>query len=120
MTRYYPFAIKIDGHRYTGDWSLMMGGRICVRSAFGSEIVDIGRARPENVAARALERIARAYLKRRDAERAAQERELAKLHRPRKAKKASNFGTPRPDGARDAKKPRRPVKGDGAQDETPI
>jgi hypothetical protein len=92
MTRFYPIAVEIDGHRHSGDWTLMPGGRVCVRSWFGSQTVEIGRATPEVVAVLTLERIIRASQKRRAQELARQARELAKLRKRRKAMKSSPDG----------------------------
>jgi hypothetical protein len=32
VSQFYRFTIEVEGHRHSGDWCLMQGGRICVRS----------------------------------------------------------------------------------------
>lgn len=82
MPRPFPIAIQIDGRTYSGDWQLLMGGRVCVRSlGFGSEIADVGRAKPEAVAAKTLERLIRTDQKKRAALAKQREREIAKVNR---------------------------------------
>lgn len=81
MPRFYPIAIEVDGRRYAGDWTLMLGGRVCVRWALGSETAEIGRAKPEMAAARTLEHLVRTDQKRRAKGLAQQEREMAKVRR---------------------------------------
>lgn len=77
----YPIAIMVDGRRCKGQWRLAQGGMICVGSPWGGDIADVGRDRPEIVAARILEQIVRADQKARAQELARQERELAKISR---------------------------------------
>jgi hypothetical protein len=84
MARYYAVEIKVDGRRYTGDWSLLMGGRMCVRSAFGGVTVEIGQEEPKSAAQLVLERIVSDYHKAQAEEIERQEREMAKLRRPRR------------------------------------
>lgn len=82
MPRYFPVEATVDGRRYTGDWCLMQGDRICVRSrAFGSRPAELGGARPEAIAAKVLEEIVRADWKKRSDHLKHEERELAKLRR---------------------------------------
>lgn len=83
MARFFSIATEVDGRRYTGDWTLLMGNRICVRSAYGSETVDIGRGKPELAAAKTLAQIVRTYHRKRDQDRARQEREARRLARTR-------------------------------------
>lgn len=92
MARFSPFAIKVDGRRYTGDWSLMQGGgRICVRSdaGYGSEIVEIGEGDPTLAAQRALKGIVVLHKEAQAAALKRQERELEKL-RHRRNKPSDN------------------------------
>jgi len=86
MARFFPFAIKVDGRLYTGDWSLTQGGRICVRSdaGYGSEIVEIGQGDPNLAAQRALKGIVVLHKEAQAAALKRQERELEKLRRRRK------------------------------------
>lgn len=77
--RYFPLAVRVDGHRYTGDWSLSQGGKICVTSAFGSLTAELGDERPEVVAIRTLERIVREDQQRRAEAEARQAHEMARL-----------------------------------------
>jgi len=82
---FYPIAIELDGRRYRGDWCLMQGGRLCVRSPFGSRAAEVGSARPEVVAKRTLAKIVHDDQKLRAQGARNQERELARL-RKRNAK----------------------------------
>lgn len=79
MGRYFPFAIKVDGRRYTGDWSLTLDGKLRIRSAWGSETISLGREKPETMAAVGLERIVGAYHQNRADEGARQAQEAARL-----------------------------------------
>lgn len=81
MPRPCPIAIDVDGRRCRGEWLLLQGGRLCVRSAWGCEIVELGRARPEALAPKALERIVRGYARRRAKEEAELARRTARLRR---------------------------------------
>ena len=86
----YPFSIELDGHRYGGTWQLMLG-RLCVRSAWGNESVDCcAGTKPEPLARKTLERIVRADQRQRAQERVRQEREAAKLRKPRRVPKATD------------------------------
>jgi hypothetical protein len=84
VSHFYRFAIEIDGHRYTGDWSLVQGGRMSIRSAWGGLIADVGEATPEVVSARVLEQIVRTYLQQRAQELERREQEMARLALDRK------------------------------------
>jgi hypothetical protein len=84
MVRFHPIAMEVDGRKVRGEWSLMMGGRVCVRSIFGSETAEVGQATPPAAARLTLEKIVKGDRKRRAAENAAYERERAKLRRPRR------------------------------------
>lgn len=79
MPRFYPVAVEVDGRRYAGDWVLMLGNRVCVRWALGSETAEVGRAKPEVAAVRTLEKMVRADQKRRAKEQRAFGAKRAKL-----------------------------------------
>lgn len=79
MARYYPFSTMIMGRRYTGDWSLQQGGQICIRSAWGSETVEVGARNPGDVAQEALGRIVGRYHTRQLEERERQASEAGRL-----------------------------------------
>lgn len=88
MLRPYPISTQIDGCAYKGDWQLLQGCRVYVRSAWGNEVVEAGcNAKFVDVARRTLERIVRADQKRRADWKAHQQRELAKLSRPRRTRR---------------------------------
>ena len=57
--RYHPISVEVAGRRYTGDWTLD-GKDVCVGGAWGSKRAPLGRAKPENVAARLLREIVEA------------------------------------------------------------
>jgi hypothetical protein len=86
VSQFHPFTIEVDGRRYSGDWCLMQGGRICVRSdaGYGSEIVEIVQGDPDLAAQRALKGIVVVHKEGQAAALKRQERELAKLRRRRK------------------------------------
>lgn len=87
MARFYPVEIKLDGRIYRGDWTIVQGGRVCVRTlGYGSMTDDLGGEKPEVVAPRLLERIIREYDARQADELKRQQREMAKLRRQRLAK----------------------------------
>lgn len=81
MPRYYAFEIKVEGRRYTGDWSLHQGSLLCVRSAWGGVTVEIGQDEPKSAAQLTLERIVRAYRQAQLDELDRQAREMAKISR---------------------------------------
>lgn len=84
MTRFFPVAVMVDGRRYSGDWCLMQGDRVCVRSlGFGSLSAEIGKERPEVAAAKTLEKIVRADQKARADWAKYEAEELAKLSKPK-------------------------------------
>jgi hypothetical protein len=53
MPRYEPIHIEIAGRRYNGTWHVE-GRNLWVSSAYGSDKAAMGRAKPENVAAKVL------------------------------------------------------------------
>lgn len=84
--KYFPISVEVDGHRYTGDWSLMQGGRICVRSlGFGSEAADLGDENPDRLAHQVLEQLVRKDQQNREVRASLQKREAARLRRKRLA-----------------------------------
>jgi hypothetical protein len=54
--RYTPFTAEIAGRKYSGTWHIE-GKSVHVSSAYGSASAPLGRAKPENVAARVLQTI---------------------------------------------------------------
>lgn len=86
MARFYPVSTDVDGRTYTGEWALIQGGDICVRSKWGRKPEPLGKAQPEAAAKRILEKIVRDFRrqKERDARRLAKEGErLARGGKPR-------------------------------------
>lgn len=84
MPQPYRFSIQVDGRRCGGDWQLLQGCKVYVRSAWGNDTIEADHERPEAVAARTLERLVRADDQKRADEIARQQRELAKFSRPRR------------------------------------
>lgn len=88
MPKFYTVEIKFDGRPCHGDWRLMQGGRVHVGSAWGSVTVEIAQDEdPKSAAQLALERIVAEYARQRAEDRKHQERELAKLSRPKRRRK---------------------------------
>jgi len=82
MAGFYKIKIDVDGRSVTGEWTHMMGGKICVRcQPFGRLVVPVGHRRPEAWAKRVLEIIVRCYYRRRRQERARMEAEAQRLGR---------------------------------------
>jgi hypothetical protein len=52
--RYEPFQTEIAGRKYSGTWHIE-GKSVHLSSAYGSASAPLGRAKPENVAARLLQ-----------------------------------------------------------------
>lgn len=88
VAHFFAFRIKVDGRAYSGDWTLMQGGQICVRSAFGSLSDNLGNEAPQAVAERLLERIVRTHDERRVEETKRRPETMAALHRRRVAAEA--------------------------------
>lgn len=91
MPRFYPVAIELDGRKYTGEWTLILGGEIYVRSpAYGSAKGQVGRRKPELVAAEVLRQIVVAWQKKRERDARQIEREtlrVARTGRPRRPRR---------------------------------
>lgn len=82
MARFYRFKISIDGQPYSGEWTLLMGNRVCVRPrGFASEIGDVGQNITLEAVELTLARIVRADLKKRAAALKQREREVARVNR---------------------------------------
>lgn len=81
MNRDYPFETELDGKTYRGRWTLKLGDRICVTSAWGTETVALAGAKPEACAPKVLQRIVKACQKRRADGLKHQERELEKIRK---------------------------------------
>lgn len=77
MPRPYPIKIQVDGAARTGDWQLLQGCKIYVRSAWGNDTVDGYGENLQQLAERTLERLVRDDEKKRSGWRA---RELARWH----------------------------------------
>lgn len=84
MSRFYTVEVKVNGRPCHGDWRLLQGGQMQVRSAWGGVTLEIGEDEPKSAAQLVLERIVADYHAKRAEERKQQERELAKLRRPRR------------------------------------
>lgn len=91
MARFYPFKTEIDGKPYSGEWTILQGYRVCVRClGYASESADIGDLTPQAAAARTLEKMVRAELRRQADWKAHQARELERLGRPRRTRKPAD------------------------------
>lgn len=87
MASRFPFkvAVDLDGHTYTGQWELRQGGKICVGWAYGSQLAEVGRRKPEVVAKDVLSKIVKDWRRQRerDDRRLAREgQRLARTGRP--------------------------------------
>ena len=67
MDRFYPVSVDVEGRRYNGEWVLRQGGKLCVGGAYGSKTVDLGRAKPENLAPKVLKELVAAWRKKQKA-----------------------------------------------------
>lgn len=92
MPKPYPIAIQVDGRTCKGDWQLLQGCRVYVRSAWGNDTAEGGCDKLQAVAERTLEGIVRAHAQARADEIARQQRELAKFSRPRRTRRPSHDG----------------------------
>jgi hypothetical protein len=81
MAAHYPVTVEIDGKTYAGTWTLKQGGRICVGGYFGARTVELGPRKPEDVAAKILRELVKAWLAKEARERKAREAAL-KRQRP--------------------------------------
>lgn len=82
----YPIVIEIDGRRCGGWWSLRQGGVVHVGSGFGVRSAEVGRRRPEIVAAEVLRRLVAADVK---ARRPVQEMKINGRRQPRQKAEAT-------------------------------
>lgn len=58
LKRHQLLTIRRADRHWTGDWQLTDDGRsVCVRSAYGSATLPLGRRQPDRVAAEALTRM---------------------------------------------------------------
>lgn len=81
MPRFYKFTADKDGRRYTGEWTLLLGGQLRVRcQPYGTMTVTIGAdAEPVARAQQVLLQILDAYAAEQDAWKARQDDERARL-----------------------------------------
>jgi hypothetical protein len=80
MPRFYPVSIDLDG-RKTGEWALLLGGQIRVRSAWGNKAGPCGKDAPEVAAKRVLGEIVRDWQRQRQREARQLQREGERLTR---------------------------------------
>lgn len=92
MPRPYPISIKVDGATRKGEWLLLQGCKVYVRSAWGNETVDGYGENLQQLAERTLERLVRADDQKRADWKAYQERETAKLLKPHRRRRPSDDG----------------------------
>jgi hypothetical protein len=77
---YYPIKVEVEGRAVAAEWTLLMGGRICVRcQPYGRLIVPVGRRNPVEWSKRVAEIIVLCWLKRQETHRARQEAEAKRL-----------------------------------------
>lgn len=82
MPRFYPVAVEVDGRTYTGEWALIQGGEVRVRSpAYGSDRAPVDRRKPELVAVEVLRKIVKDYHLKRDRDARQIERETLRVAR---------------------------------------
>lgn len=86
MPRFYPVAVEFEGRRYTGDWMLVQGGDLCVRSRWGNKPGPVGKEKPEVSAKRVLEQIVRDWHRKRERDARQIERETLRVARTGRAR----------------------------------
>lgn len=81
MPRFYPITIEIEGHNYSGTWRLKQGCLITVAGFYGSRTVELGSNRkPEDVAAKVLRELVKAWQAKNERERKAWEAKRKRLN----------------------------------------